>query len=414
MDQDKSRDVPARFAAAMAGLGPFPPAPKLAVAVSGGADSLALALLTRDWLNGPGGSMVALVVDHGLRPESGAEADLTLTRLTGLGIAGLKLTVKGLEKGPALAGRARDARYDLLLGACEDRGLGHLLLGHHRDDQIETVQMRVLSGSGLRGLAGMRAVTVNGPVRLLRPLLSVPSEDLRAYLTARRVAWVEDPSNRDPSSTRARLRAARAGTPDAIAALSAAIGVAGQYRHQRDQAIAQTLAERAVVHPEGHAVLSLGPIDPESLAALLRMIAGAAHAPPLSAVARLARDMRPQTLGGTRIMEAGRLGPGWLLVREARAMAPPVGARPNVIWDGRFRLTQCPDITAMLGGLGADAARFRKTHWPAAVLHGLPAVRMGESVIAIPHIGVGDPAWRAVFDPPHSVFRAPSGFGKGP
>ncbi len=372
---------------------------------------MALVLLAHHWAASRGGTVLALTVDHGLRPEAREEAMLTLDRLAARGIEGRILTVTGLTQGPGLAERAREARYRLLLDACAAAAIPHLLLGHHRGDQVETVMMRALSASGARGLSGMAALTETRFARLLRPLLDVPPVWLRTFLTARNMAWVEDPSNRDPAARRARLRAARAdpdGTGEGTAAVAAAARAAGLNRAAADARIAHVLAERAMFRPEGHAVLTPGPIAPEALAALLRTIAGAAHAPPRDRTALLARDPRPATLWGARIMAAGRLGSGWLVAREARAMAGPVEARPNTVWDGRFRIVTAPEQGATVGPLGADAALFRdRRGLPAAVLHGLPAVRRDGRVIAVPHMGFGDTRWVVLFDPRNPAACAP-------
>lgn len=408
-----------RFAAGMDRLGPFEPRAHLAVAVSGGADSMALALLARDWTSRHEGTVLALTVDHGLRAESSIEAGVTLGWLAALGIPGRKLTATDLPRGPALAERARDARYRLLLDTCAAEGIPHLLLGHHRSDQVETVMMRALSSSTARGLAGMPALLETRFVRLLRPLLDVAPECLRRFLTARGVGWAEDPSNRDPAALRARLRQARAdpsGTSEGSRSVALAARQAGEHRAARDRSIAQTLARRATIRPEGYAVLTPGAIDPEALAALLRTISGSPHAPPIDRVAALARALGPATLGGVRIVPAGRLGPGWLIVRERRAMEAAVAARPDAVWDGRFRLTHFPQdgfVTGLvLGALGSDAAKFRNRNGPPAlVLHGLPALRVGGIPIAVPHIGMGDPRWRVLFDPRNRAAGAPFVFG---
>ncbi len=376
---------------------------------------MTLTLLAREWAARRNGAVLALTVDHGLRVESSREADLTLDRLAGLGIRGRKLTVPDLARGPALAERAREARYRLLLDACAADGIPHLLLGHHRGDQVETVMMRALSASAARGLAGMPALTEARYVRLLRPLLDVAPERLRAFLISSGVDWVDDPSNLDPAALRARLRRARAdpdGTGDGTCAVARAARAAGVNRARQDQVVARTLAERATIRPEGYALISPGPIEPEALAALLRAIAGAPHAPPIDRVANLARAPTPATLGGVRIMAAGRLGQGWLLVREPRAMAPPVAACPNAVWDGRFRLVGGPpDMRAkglVLGALGAEAVRFRNRAGPTAlILRGLPALRLDGTLIAVPHIGVGDSRWRVLFDPRNCAAGAP-------
>jgi tRNA(Ile)-lysidine synthase len=406
-----------QFVAEMDRLGPFEPRPRLAVAVSGGADSMALALLARMWASRRDGHILALTVDHGLRPGSSGEADLTLRRLAAFGLCGRKLSATGLARGPGLAERAREARYGLLVHACVAEGIVHLLLGHHRGDQVETVMMRALSGSASRGLAGMPALLEVRHIRLLRPLLDVAPGRLRQYLVQREVAWIDDPSNRDPGALRARLRAGRAdpsGTGAGTQAVAGAARVAGDRRAAQDRAIAETLAMRATIRPEGYAILTPGPIEPAALAALLRTIAGAPHAPPIERVAVLARALRPATLGGVRIVRAGRFGPGWLLVREQRAIANPIRASLGAMWDGRFRLIAGPPEACdavrelTLGALGADAVRFRHRDGPpAAVLHGLPALRWGETPVAVPHIGVGDRRWQLLFDPRNCAAGAP-------
>jgi len=430
---------------------------------------MALALLANAWAETEGGTVLALTVDHRLRPEAAAEAATVRTRLGAHGIASLGLTLAEPPRGPGLAEQARIARYGALAGACAGEGIVHLLLGHHRGDQAETAMLRVLSASGARGLAGMAALTEIGSLRLLRPLLDVAPAGLRAFLVARGVAWVEDPSNRNPASARVRLRLARAdadataeraradadatleiasvvadgmtegthaatdgigegthaaadGMGEGTRALASAMRTAGAARADRDRAVAAILADRAAIYPEGHAHLTPGPIDPEALAALLRTVGGAPYAPPLDRVALVARDPGPTTIGGVRILTSGRLGPGWLLVRETRAMAPPVPARPGAVWDGRFRLGGVPDgasfgipafahpdcHTATIGALGRDAARLRRdTPLPSAVLHGLPAVREGDRIVAIPHIGIGDSGWRVLFAPPIPAAGAP-------
>ena len=237
----------------MAPLGPFEPSPHLAVAVSGGADSMALALLARDWVRARGGRVTALVVDHGLRPESGVEAAATLERLGGAGIPAQGLVLQGLARGPGLAARARAARHAALAAAAVRLGVLHLLFGHHAGDQAETVAMRMLSGSGAAGLAGMAALTEAEGVRLLRPLLTVPPGRLRALLRAACVAWVEDPSNADALALRARLRRARgdaAGEGVLTRAAGEAAAARGRARAASELAVAGELAARVRVYPK--------------------------------------------------------------------------------------------------------------------------------------------------------------------
>jgi tRNA(Ile)-lysidine synthase len=409
------------FAAAMAMLGPFEPAPRLAAAVSGGADSLALALLAGRWVRTAGGSLLALVVDHRLRAESRQEADATRVRLGSQGISSKLLPITGLAHGPALAERARAARFAALEAACAELGLLHLLLGHHRGDQAETVIIRALGGSGATGMAGMAPVVETAQLRLLRPLLDIPPVRLRATLAEAGLQWVEDPSNRDIHALRPRLRALRRdsdGIGAATAALVEAAATAAQRRAQGEERIAAVLAERAVLRPEGFAVLPAEPLPAPALAALLQTISGSPFPPPARSVAALAEAPRPATLAGVRLLPAGRLGPGLLMVRETAAMAPPVAARSGVVWDGRFRLAgahQVPD-GATMGALGRAAARLRRlSPLPAAVLQTLPAFRLGEALLAVPHLlypGTdGCERLGVVFSPPRPAVGAPFPFG---
>ena len=124
------------FAALMQPLGPFEPAPRIAVAVSGGPDSLALCLLAERWARARGGTVAALTVDHGLRPESGAEAAQVKRWLAARAIAQRTLRWTSAPRSGATQAEARAARFALLTGWCRRAGVFHLLLGH---GSVETV-----------------------------------------------------------------------------------------------------------------------------------------------------------------------------------------------------------------------------------------------------------------------------------
>jgi tRNA(Ile)-lysidine synthase len=380
----------------MAGLGAGEEA-ALAVGVSGGPDSLALAVLAAGWARARRTRLVALIVDHGLRPEATSEAAETATLLARLGIARRVLRLRGLGSGAGMPARARAARLALLEAAAAELGIALLLLGHHASDQAETLLLRALDGSGPAGLAGIAARRETARVALLRPFLATPPGRLRATLAATGLAWHTDASNTNPAYLRARLRAARAdagGEGVATAALVAAAHAAGRSRAAEERAHAARLAARAALYPEGYAWLSPGPIAAGALASLLRALSGADFAPTFARVAPLAARPAPATLAGVRLLPAGRLGPGWLLVREARAMAPPVPAIPGIRWDGRFRLAAAarPPPGTRLGALGAAAAARLRRHspLPAAILATLPALRLGDEVAAVPHLGYPD------------------------
>jgi tRNA(Ile)-lysidine synthase len=235
------------FARLMAPFEPFETSPMLAVAVSGGRDSLALVLLSQGWAMERGGRVVGLIVDHGLRPESAAEAVATQAVLARLGIEGAILTWSGAKPRTGLQEAARTARYRLLREECRRRGILHLLLGHHADDQAETVAMRLARRSGPDGLAGMAALVDQPEVRLLRPLLGVSRARLTATLIAHGVQWLDDPSNLDPRFERVRLRAGGCPTlPDPGG------GVA---RSVRDCELARAAVDMLAFDPAGMAAI---------------------------------------------------------------------------------------------------------------------------------------------------------------
>ncbi len=363
-------------------LGPWAGTGRIAVAVSGGADSFCLAILAARWAAGRGIETLGLVVDHGLRASSTPEAELTAERLAARGIGSHILTLDALYPGAALAERARTARYAALTACCRDAGIVDLLVGHHAGDQAETVLMRRRAGSGPDGLAGMADLAETNDLRLLRPLLAIAPDRLRGTLSALGLKWVEDPSNQDVRALRTRLRHELAdpdGQPGLAAGLLDEAAHEGERRMARDIEQAGQLGLAAMLRPEGFAILPPGLVPARALAALIRTIAGAAYPPMLERVAALIRNPRPATLAGTQLMPAGKLGPGWLLLREAAQVGDPVAAAPGALWDGRFRLHA--DANALPGGLmigrlGEDAAAERsRTGLPSAVLAVMPTLR---------------------------------------
>ena len=189
-----------RFRADLAALaGPAPPA--FGLAVSGGPDSLALLLLTASAFPG---RVEAATVDHGLRPESAAEAAFVREICAARGIAHATLTGPAIE-GNVQAG-ARALRYRLLGDWARQRKLAFLLTAHHQGDQAETLLMRLQRGAGLAGLAGIRSRAEIDGLIVLRPLLGWRPAELAEIVAEAGLTPVEDPSNSDDRYDRARLR----------------------------------------------------------------------------------------------------------------------------------------------------------------------------------------------------------------
>jgi tRNA(Ile)-lysidine synthase len=182
----------------------------LVLAVSGGPDSTALMLLAARWRKSlaRGPKLIAVTVDHGLRPESKDEARAVAALARKLGIAHRTVRWTGRKSSTGLQQAARTARYRLLAEAARKAGASAILTAHTLDDQAETVLIRLTRGSGLTGLAGMRRsrpVTEAG-LSLVRPLLTIPKSRLIATLAAENIPFAQDPSNSDPRFTRPRLR----------------------------------------------------------------------------------------------------------------------------------------------------------------------------------------------------------------
>jgi tRNA(Ile)-lysidine synthase len=185
--------------------------PALVLAVSGGPDSTALMMLMARWraARRRGPKLIAVTIDHGLRPEAKREAAAVAKLARKLNVAHRILRWRGAKPKTGLQQAARQARYRLLAQAAGDVGASHIVTAHTRDDQAETVLIRMSRGSGIAGLAAMNRMSpVPGApaLRLLRPLLGLPKARLVATLKAANIRFAEDPSNRDPRFTRARLR----------------------------------------------------------------------------------------------------------------------------------------------------------------------------------------------------------------
>ena len=192
----------------------------LILAVSGGPDSTALLVLAARWakeLNKDlkqrsrrGPKLIAVTVDHGLRAAARREVAAVKRLARRLGVPHRTVRWRGRKPKTGLQEAARMARYRLLAEAAARAGLAQILTAHTLDDQAETVLFRMARGSELVGLGGMARVAPlpgrGGDIVLLRPLLHLPKARLIATLDAARIGYSEDPTNRDPRFTRARLR----------------------------------------------------------------------------------------------------------------------------------------------------------------------------------------------------------------
>ena len=174
----------------------------IAVAVSGGADSLALVLQ----LQKTGKKIVAITVDHGLRGESAQEAEYVAEIMAKNHIEHHILKWEGKKPETGIEEAARQARYKLMVEFCKSRQIKVLAVGHHLRDQAETFLLRLQRGSGVFGLSCMQPVVNCEGIKIIRPQLNKTPEQLKTFLTEKKVDWIEDPMNQDEDFVRVKIR----------------------------------------------------------------------------------------------------------------------------------------------------------------------------------------------------------------
>ena len=340
------------FEGLMRPLAPFEAAPKVAIAVSGGRDSIALAFLCDRWVKTMGGEAVLLTVDHGLRAESANEAEFVADWAANREIACQVLRWEGDKPSSAVQQAARDARYTLMEDWCRKQGIVHLFLAHHGDDQGETLLMRLSKGSGAAGLAAMAPITETRHLRLLRPLLSVSRTRLEDTLAQQGMDWVEDPSNADPKYERTLVRKlsgdlTESGLDGGL--LSALAGDFAALRQKKELEVVEFLAQKVTLHPTGYVYFSSNALGGASegfalavLGRILRTVGGGGYSPSQKKMARLwgrlgEPNFTSATLGRCRIMVHRN---EVLVFREARNLPAPMklSADEGAEFDGRFYL----------------------------------------------------------------------------
>jgi tRNA(Ile)-lysidine synthase len=414
MPLSKSDSVAVIFNAKMETLGSFEACPHLAVAVSGGGDSMALVLLADKWARERGGQVTALTVDHGLREESAAETEQVGRWLQVRGIAHHILPWKGTKPKSGVQQAAREARYALMSNWCRDQGVLHLLLAHNLEDQAETYLMRLRRGSGVDGLAAMSACIEKTSIRLLRPLLDVRRENLRDVLLGSGQAWVDDPSNLNSAYSRTKIRAlliplAQSGvTPEK---LSQAAAFCGATRVSLEKKTVQLLAACATIFPSGYVLLTTRvlleaerEIARRVISRIVTSVGGRQFSPSVAKLDRLydaltdVLKFKGLTLSGCNIL---RIGQRILISREVRAKVSPVDIQfgKTINWDHRFKITfsegekdssSSPRL-GFLGGRGwqsvlQDAPELANRFEPLAVKISLPTVFDTCGIYQIPHL----------------------------
>ncbi|AZO69442.1 tRNA lysidine(34) synthetase TilS [Mesorhizobium sp. M6A.T.Cr.TU.016.01.1.1] len=347
-------------------------------AVSGGSDSTALLLLIKDHLDrsAPATKLLAVTIDHNLRPGSAAEAQAVARLCAARGIAHRILVWSGRKPSTGLPAAAREARYRLLAEAAQAEGIGLILTGHTADDQAETVLMRHARQEGPReagrGLAGMAPATLyDWRIWIARPLLGTRRAALREVLRRANVGWAEDPTNDDEAFERPRIRAALAGdngaqrVADAVA-LAARAAVEREQLGHRAAALIRGFASRPadglIRLDPGFATAGDEPAAVYALRILLATVGGVAFLPDQARSEALLDRLRAAPFCATlsrTVVDARRAG--IFLRRETRNLPPAAPAVDDALWDGRRRITLGDELGAFLiAPLGAARAAKRE------------------------------------------------------
>ncbi len=394
------------------------PSPRIVVATSGGADSMALCLLSHRWAENSGGKCYGLIVDHGLRSGSDREAALVADWLTSLGIQAHVLKWEGAKPKTGIQAAAREARYSLIQSWCIKRNLCDVLLAHHRDDQAETFLMRLGRRSGIDGLSAMAPVLHRSGVRLVRPLLNVPKARLVSTLREFGHSWIEDPSNHDPAYTRTRLRGAMPLLADiGINAEGLALTARRMARARKalDYYANELIRSAVEFHTSGYCwvnrdtfISAPAEIGLRVLSRVISAVGATRNRPRYGRVERLFTDLvnnamgNGRTLAGCRIIERG----GRILVcREIRGIGDPVTLKPGECrrWDARFDVRLRAASATRAAGvyevrqLGQEGWRTIVSHLeepinqnikiiPLAARLTLPALWDQEGLVDVPHL----------------------------
>jgi len=391
----------------------------LAVALSGGSDSLALLHLVSDWARRCDRNVIVLTVDHGLQDGSAGWAERCAGIAAELGHAHRTLVWTGAKPTTGLPAAARAARHALLAAAAREAGASVLLMGHTASDLGESAAMRA-SGSTVpdaREWTPSPAWPEGRGVFVLRPLLALEREELQGWLAARGASWIDDPANLDMRYARARARHSASSPRGSLLPLREKVSAKPTDEGSHRSVRAETHRRHAVLRvidpssgasrhllPQGekgaltaadHAGLIVLPRDTSAKAlAAACLCAAGTTTPPRSdqldnLLQRLAREDVIATLAGARIQT---FGDQLTICREtgelSRRPLPPLALCQNepAVFDGRF------ELTASAPGLAVQALHGHRVHLPKAqqkALKALPAAVRG----ALPLVTDGAGLW---------------------
>jgi tRNA(Ile)-lysidine synthase len=397
---------------------------RAALAVSGGSDSTALMVLFADWLRQSGrsvGEITVLTVDHGLRPETAAEAGAVGEHAAALGYRHAVLAWGGAKPSTGVQAAARAARYRLMAEYAAAHGIALILTGHTADDQAETLLMRLARGSGLDGLSAMAPLTElpapggrPAPVlELGRPLLDLPKARLRATLEARGIPWIEDPSNQHPAFERTRIRAARREL-EALGLTTEMLALSARRLQRARTAVESAVADFCapangwvVINPCG--VIRINRVALRGLPAEIALrvlswavaaVGGSDEPVPFANVETMTEALSAASATGTWTLARAKIiaSDASVVLEREPGREPPSTVRlepgMRVVWDGRFLVSASERSSAAIEvrALSVDGVRQARAvvllpkDVSAEALRLLPGFWRGERLSAAPHL----------------------------
>ncbi len=389
-----------KFLKVMEDFAPFENNPEIAVAVSGGSDSLALTFLINEYVKKNGGNLIALTVDHGLREESYDEALKVREKLLKHGIKHEILTWVGEKPKTAIEEKARQARYDLLFNYCKEKGILHLCVGHTKDEQVETFLMRLRRGSGVDGLASIKSEVLTKDLRILRPLLDFTRQDLRDYLNNINEIWIEDPSNQNEDYERVRFRKAIPILSNLgldVECLNNAVNHMKRAKEALDFLMIDAMVNCVSLKREGFVLFDKEKLQKYPEETVLRVLSRI-----LMVVSNNEEPVRINKLINLK-ENLNKLGGGVTLndcfirdyknkvmvVKELRILEPSKPFKDFGSWNG-FKI-KCEGFKGKIGPLGEDGysqiKNIVRKSYPSVVIKGLPTLFCENKVAFVPHLG---------------------------
>lgn len=380
---------------------------KIAVAVSGGVDSMSLLFLLKELSHKKKIKIFALIVDHKVRLNSTNEA-LKVSNILQENNIDHSILTSYLEEPPCsnIESQLREVRYNLLYEFCIKNNINHLFIGHHEQDLAENFLIRLFRGSGIDGLSAMDFITNFREIKIIRPLLNFKKEELKNYLKKIKIDFAEDESNKDEIYLRNKIRNFIESLPDKKL-LNQRIAMASKSILENKKLITKFLLEKAqnilkledlgyykfnyanfinLTKEEAYRYLSWSLID----------ISGNPYKPRLNDLENLYfwliednNKQKKRSLYGCIIAKITKLE--FIIYRE-KSRISPIKIEKNNIWDNRFEINFSKKITkATIENI--DAANFNKLEIKhnlkgvaKEIISTIPVIKKDGKIVAIPHL----------------------------